>query len=192
MKTKINGIALGLLVLGSISANATTLTFDEFNGTGTSYVGTYESNGFRISGGNISGIGSVYDSVFATGALFDNTGGAVINLRRVDGGAFSLNSIDLTRFPGYDSSAPINMIAYDASDIQIDSFNFVLPNATMFDTYEIGFTNVNRVSWTQAFAYHAFDNIVMDSSSVPEPASLALLGLGLAGLGAMRRRQKSA
>jgi len=37
-----------------------------------------------------------------------------------------------------------------------------------------------------------FDNLTFDTQSVPEPASLALVGLGLAGLGALRRRKFSA
>lgn len=190
MKT-VKAMCLGLMLISGVAANATVLTFDEFNGANVTYVGTYDSNGFRITGGTISGIGSAYSSVFATGALFDNSPDGAITLRRIDGGAFSLDSIDMTRFPGYSGGAPINMLAFDASDVQVDSASFVLPDSTAFNHYDIGFANVYKVTWTQAFAYHAFDNITLDAS-VPEPATLMLVGLGLAGIGAARRRQPAA
>ena len=43
---------------------------------------------------------------------------------------------------------------------------------------------------TQGFRRLRLDNFVLTPTAVPEPAALALLGLGLAGMGARRWRQR--
>ncbi|MDD3354937.1 PEP-CTERM sorting domain-containing protein [Zoogloea sp.] len=56
--------------------------------------------------------------------------------------------------------------------------------------FDNAFDNVTAVRWTQTAPYHSFDNIVVNAvNNVPEPASAALLCLGLAGVGFARRRQ---
>lgn len=51
-----------------------------------------------------------------------------------------------------------------------------------------GFDNLDSVTWIQSSPFHQFDNIALDESAVPEPGSLALLGLGLAGCAVVRRK----
>lgn len=190
-KTLIAGLLIALA--GTSAANATTITFDSLEQSGNGYQSmiTYTESGFLLdSHGNFASAQQQTAGWYAGSAsLFNNGGGATTTLTKVGGGAFALNEISLARVStSYAPGATVSFTGNVNGGGTVFQ-SFVVGSALAFNNFSFtGFNNLNSVSWVQAAPYHQFDNIVLDGGTVPEPATLALFGLALAGFAVARRK----
>jgi hypothetical protein len=207
-----------VLAVGSSAASATTISFEGMIPAGT-YVNyqpgkvlnpttgyAFETSGAMTAIAEAAALASVPNYSANGTAFFALATGATAQLSNTDGSLFSVNKIDLTNLVYIgDPSKPADDIATatligtfgDGSTIS-QSYTFQNNNvltANDFSTIALaGFVDLTSFAIT-ASGTLSVDNIVINEvneANVPEPASLAILGLGLAGVAAARRRKKSA
>lgn len=199
-------------------ANAVVLTFDEIPAQETIQT-SVDSGGYHFASNHMHTYGcGHWDLVASNGTThlgYESGRGAPITMTRADGGTFSLLSLDASEFyPNSGGDRPnaeflrivgtwldgatatldlvLDGILADGTGGVVDFEHFTLPSL---------FTNVSSIVFT-GLRFEgrdggvAIDNLeVLDgvvetpSTHVPEPGTLALLGMGLLGMGAARRRK---
>ncbi len=159
------------------TANATVITFDNLSGNGTlasNYAGLTWGSGWMYYDSNQS----PYNAFSGKERIYNYNSGKSFKFANdvVFTGAY---------FAGY------NSISFDLfNDGQlVDTTSSINLSAapTFLSTNYTGAVDEVRVNGTGG--YFVMDNVTFAPANIPEPASLALLGMGLAGLVASRRRK---
>jgi hypothetical protein len=203
-------------VLAALPAMAAPVTLDFSSGVYSADCGTYTQSGFTVAtqaGDHTDGCAAVvatfaalYPDLYGSAvgdvmlSFHDGAGNSPPNILSVSygGGAFDLNSIDIPEIDVYFTPGNPSGFLFTASG---GGTLTILPN--VYGTINFGSDFDNITSFTLQITEgtgaalnleHALDTFVLNTLpapvGVPEPMTLSLLGAGLAGMGALRRRRE--
>jgi hypothetical protein len=147
---------------------------------GTGFTGTNQASNYAINGTDY--LMSSYD----------------ITITKTGGGTFSLNSLDITPWQDYSGISQAILTGARSAGASVSktvTFTGVALNSSNvsgndFTNYLLsGFDDLTSLTISHGNGFLAIDNVTFDqTSAVPEPSSIALLGLAFAGFAAVRRR----
>ncbi len=126
-----------------------------------------------------------------TGSVFFNQYGTTNSISLIDD-SLEILSFD---FSEYSTSSGLNWVwnFYDDSNSLLgsESHTTIGSNAIQsLDLVTLGYSGVNTIQLDYTLGWMALDNLEYNASSVPEPSAIALMGLGLIGFAATRRKIK--
>ena len=219
MKTALTALTLaaGVGLAAQSQAATYTIDFDTLPGGGALADGSVLSDQYSAWGVTFSGFenGSPVEQPLATTAFSFENGGApvagnVLENRDVNNSradviriefASGVSGIEFDFIPFGFRGPDTQFKAYDAADNLLLSTTAGGPASSDVNFHYTGLSGLSGVARLDILQPNDFwvwglDNFRFTGSagpaSVPEPGTLALLGIGLAGLGALRRRKSAA
>lgn len=197
--TRVSSIILAAgIFCASMNASAAVITLDFDSLAGGSNI---VSDGFvSTSEGNITlfqgASGAACIGCFGSFPSDLNTGQALVEADNSGANSFigldfSFNVVSLQFNFGGDGGG-FEYFAYDSSNNVLDSLSFASNTWVTPGFHSIsGVGSISSIRWRDPVGGAALDNIILSTSTsaVPEPAPLALLALGLAGIGFSRKKK---